>query len=83
MNASNVSSAYHKWYYFPAMKKNELLVFMQYDSDFQSQSRHVFHTAIYDPTFGLEKGDLYRESVELRLIAFFPKHTPNTIPDLN
>eukprot|EP01083_Nonionella_stella_P306865 1076370_1 len=81
LNAS--SAAHHEWYYFPAMNKNELLVFMQYDSDFHSQSRHVFHTAIYDPTYDDSNNtDFSRESIELRLAAFFPTHSPNTIPIL-
>lgn len=70
---------FHKWYYFPGMKKNELLVFMQYDSDFQAASRFGFHTAIQDPTADPVNGPK-RESIDARIIAFFPKHTPNTIP---
>jgi len=69
---------FHKWYYFPGMQKDELLVFMQFDSDWQNPSRHTFHTAIKDPTAGSKAPP--RESIEVRLIAFFPKHTPNTIP---
>lgn len=71
--------ARHKWYYYPRMRKNELLVFMQYDSDVESASRYTFHTAIHDPT--AKKGDPARESIEVRLVAFFPKHRPNTIPE--
>lgn len=60
------------------MHKNELLVFMQFDSDWQNPSRHTFHTAIKDPTATEQSPP--RESIEVRMIAFFPKHTPNTIP---
>jgi len=69
---------FHKWYYFPGMHKDELLVFMQFDSDWQNASRHTFHSAVKDPTAGPQAPS--RESIEVRLIAFFPKHTPNTIP---
>ena len=65
-------------YYFPGMHKNELLVFMQFDSDWQNPSRHTFHTAIKDPTASAQAPP--RQSIECRLIAFFPKHSPNTIP---
>eukprot|EP01084_Bolivina_argentea_P081718 147951_1 len=70
----------HKWYYFPRMNKNELLVFIQYDSDFTVPSRFGFHTAIKDPN--ISDKCVPRESIEARLIAFFPYHTPNTIPNI-
>ena len=60
------------------MVKNELLVFIQYDSDFKAPARYGFHTAIKDPN--AKTGHPARESIECRLVAFFPKHTPNTIP---
>eukprot|EP01084_Bolivina_argentea_P120422 213450_1 len=81
LNASG--APHHKWYYFPGMKKNEMLVFIQYDTDFKSTSRFAFHTAIYDPTFDSTEKEFVRESIELRLVAFFPKYTPNTIPSLH
>ena len=49
LNAARASN--HKWFYFPEMMKDEVLVFMQYDSDYQSSVRYTFHTAIYDPTY--------------------------------
>ena len=70
--------ARHRWYYYPSMRKHEVLVFMQYDSDVESAARYTFHTAVKDPT--AKKGDPARESIEVRLVAFFPRHRPNTIP---
>ena len=67
----------HKWYYFPKMKKDEILLFKQFDSDPEVQGRFGFHTAIHDPN--ADKNTPKRESIEVRLIAFFPKHEPNTI----
>ena len=64
------------------MEKNELLCFMQYDSDHKAPSRYGFHTAIKDPTAGKLQKCPPRESIETRLIAFFPDFEPNTIPVL-
>eukprot|EP01084_Bolivina_argentea_P140014 246253_1 len=71
----------YKWYYFPEMAKNEMLIFKQYDSDYNVKARYAFHTAINDPT-APKKNCPSRESIETRLIAFFPQHTPNTIPEI-
>lgn len=73
----------HKWYYYPRMTKNELLIFMQYDSDWKSPSRHCFHTGIRDPTVKNMTMDVpERQSIECRLLAFFPNFEPNTIPQI-
>ena len=64
------------------MHKNEILVFMQYDSDWRSAARYTFHTAITDPTVNDMKEVPPRESIEARLIAFFPDFEPNTIPQI-
>ena len=70
----------HQWHYYPRMIKNELLIFMQYDSNPKAEARYTFHTAFSD--LGCPPGSPPRESIELRLIAFFPHHQPDTIPDI-
>jgi hypothetical protein len=35
----------HQWWYFSAMKKNEVILFKQYDSDVTLTGRSCFHTA--------------------------------------
>lgn len=67
---------YHQWFYFPGMKRDEVLLFMQYDSNSRSRARYTFHTSIEVP--GVQSTP--RESIELRCIAFFPDFQPNTIP---
>ena len=67
----------HRWYYYPHMLKDECLLFVQYDSDTTRRVRYTFHTSIKDPTCPANAP--FRESIELRCIAFFP-NDPNTIP---
>lgn len=71
----------HHWYYFPCMTKSEILLFKQWDSDATLPGRMCFHTAIQDPT-APRRSTPPRESVEVRAIAFFPNHQPNTCPEL-
>lgn len=81
---------YHRWYYFPKMVKEEVLVFLQYDSDPLSMARYCFHSALPDPALPRAATKAtgskanppipYRKSIETRLIAFFPDHRPSTIP---
>ena len=67
----------HKWYYYPNMTKSEVLLFMQYASDFKSHSRYTFHSSVRDPS---APPNYVRQSIELRTIAFFPDHPFDTIP---
>jgi hypothetical protein len=60
----------HAWYYFPHMTKDEVLIFTQFDSDASASARFCFHTAFDDPT--VDPALPQRESVECRVIAFFP-----------
>ncbi len=69
---------FHKWYYYPNMRKQEILLFMQYDSNPMTKTRYAFHTAVRSPHAAPNAPP--RESIECRCIAFFPDHTPNTIP---
>merc|ERR1711879_443380 len=40
----------HRWFYWPHMHKDELLIFKQYDSNPKARARYCFHTAFNDPT---------------------------------
>eukprot|EP00794_Sanderia_malayensis_P014979 gene14979-16522_t len=69
---------FHEWYYYPNMVKEEVVVFMQYDSDPRSRARYTFHTAVKSQYAKANAPP--RESIECRSIVFFPNHQPNTIP---
>eukprot|EP00035_Acanthoeca_spectabilis_P022234 m.442694 g.442694 ORF g.442694 m.442694 type:complete len:487 (+) comp18840_c0_seq1:1984-3444(+) len=69
----------HRWHYFSRMKKEEVLLFKQWDSD-PTRPRACFHTAFNDP--GSPDSAPVRESIEVRAVAFFPHHTPNTCPEV-
>jgi glutathione S-transferase len=58
----------HMWYYFPDMNADHCILLKTYDSD-EHRARFVGHTAFEDPTSKPEAQ--YRESVEIRTIAFF------------
>lgn len=74
------NAAQHRWYYFPRMTKDEVLIFKQWDSDPALPGRLCFHTAIRD--HGAPAGAPCRQSIEARAFVFFPDHTPNTCPAL-
>jgi len=77
---SNRNSDQHRWYYYPQMKKNEVILFKQWDSDTTLKGRLCFHTAFQDPN---ALDDIPpRQSIEARGICFFPDHEPNTCPIL-
>jgi hypothetical protein len=57
----------HRWWYFPAMTPDEVLLFKLHDSD-HSVAWRAPHTAFTDATVA---GAHPRESVEFRTIAFF------------
>lgn len=60
----------HRWLYFPAMHRDELLLFKQFDSHPAVPTRYVFHCAFTDPSADVQAQP--RESIEVRAIAFFP-----------
>eukprot|EP00928_Gymnodinium_smaydae_P020892 TRINITY_DN18082_c0_g2_i1.p1 TRINITY_DN18082_c0_g2~~TRINITY_DN18082_c0_g2_i1.p1 ORF type:complete len:844 (-),score=111.38 TRINITY_DN18082_c0_g2_i1:160-2691(-) len=68
----------HGWYYYPQMTADEALIFMQYDSDPRRRCRYTTHTS-------LTVNDMFtnypRESIEVRLVAFFPQDF-DTMPDM-
>jgi hypothetical protein len=58
----------HRWYYFPDMTIDEVIVFKSHDSD-PTRARRVAHTAFTDPT--CPPGVPTRASVEMRALALF------------
>ena len=70
----------HKWYYFPLMTSAEAIVFMQYDSDCKNVCRYTFHSSVADPSAAV---DFPRESIEMRVAAWFPDPNNNTLPDFS
>ena len=66
----NPASAHeHRWFYFPRMHKDELLIFKQYDSNPKARARYCFHTAFNDPS--IPKDAPTRQSIEVRAVALF------------
>jgi len=76
-----VNSRQHRWYYFPKMTKDEVILFKMFDSDTSKEGRFCFHTAFTDP--GIKRQVPCRESIEIRTFLYFPDHSPNTCPDVN
>jgi len=58
----------HKWYYYPEMHKEEVLLIKTFDSDDERASRSV-HTAFNNPLATPEAPP--RESIESRMLIFF------------
>ena len=59
----------HRWYYFPAMRPDEALVFKVFDSATDGRARYTAHTAFEDPSTPANAAP--RESIEMRVFAFF------------
>ena len=75
---SDRNAAQHRWYYYSKMKKDEVLLFKQWDSDRTLSGRVCFHSAFSDPSAPNDVPP--RQSIEVRAIAYFPDHKPNTCP---
>lgn len=58
----------HRWYYYPAMQPDEVLLLKCYDSD-PDRARYTAHSAFDDPTSPEDAPP--RESIEVRTLAFF------------
>ncbi|GMH51432.1 hypothetical protein TL16_g01009 [Triparma laevis f. inornata] len=65
MNTKHVDK--HRWYYFPEMEKNEVLLFTQFDSDPTRTSRFTFHSAFHDST--VNQNMPARQSIEIRAMC--------------
>ncbi|CAK0757731.1 hypothetical protein CCP1ISM_7790001 [Azospirillaceae bacterium] len=59
----------HKWWYFPKMTPEQVILLKTYDSEQDGRARFVGHSAFEDPT--TREGAPMRESVEIRTICFF------------
>lgn len=63
---------HHRWYYFPRMKPDELLIFKQYDTREENPClRQVYHGAIRDPETTSDSP--LRQTIEVRVLALFDK----------
>mmetsp|Transcript_26872 Transcript_26872/g.41156 ORF Transcript_26872/g.41156 Transcript_26872/m.41156 type:complete len:452 (+) Transcript_26872:137-1492(+) len=71
----------HRWYYFPHMKSDEAIIFKHHDSDPTCRSGNAFHTSFTDPLASPETANT-RQSIDLRVLCYFPDHTPNTCPEV-
>lgn len=61
----------HRWFYFPKMHRDEVLLIKCFDSDEGDRARFAAHTAFDDPTSPLNAPP--RESIELRTLVFYPE----------
>jgi hypothetical protein len=59
----------HRWFYFPRMERDEVLLLKCYDSAEDGRARFTAHTGIDDPTSPPDATP--RESIEVRTLAFF------------
>ena len=59
----------HKWWYFPKMTPDQVILLKTFDSGTDGRARFVGHSAFQDPTSPPDAP--FRESVEIRTIAFF------------
>jgi hypothetical protein len=59
----------HRWYYFPRMTTDEVVLIKCYDSAEDGRARFAAHGAFDDPT--TPAGARPRESIELRTLVFF------------
>lgn len=60
----------HRWFYVPAMRRDEVLLLKCFDSARDGRARFMPHTSFEDPNAPADM--LPRESIELRTLAFFP-----------
>jgi hypothetical protein len=60
----------HRWYYFPKMQRDEVLLLKCYDSKEDGRARFTAHTAFDDPNTPAMAAP--RESIEVRALVFFP-----------
>jgi len=65
----------HQWFYYPHMRRDEVLLFKQFDSDPSRPSRFTFHSSFNDQD--VAAGLPQRESVEVRAMAIFIDEPPS------
>jgi len=61
---------HHRWFYFPQMTPDEVLLLKCYDSAEDGRARFTAHTAFDDPSSPSDAPA--RESIEVRALVFFP-----------
>jgi hypothetical protein len=59
----------HRWFYFPAMEANEVLLIKGFDSMEDGRARFTAHAAFEDPTAPASAPP--RESIEARVLVFY------------
>jgi hypothetical protein len=64
-----VHSASHRWFYFPRMQRDEVVILKCFDSAEDGRAQFTVHAAFEDPT--TPPGAPARESIEVRALAFF------------
>ena len=60
----------HRWFYFPRLEKNEVILLKCYDSKEDGRARFTAHSAFEDPTSAPDAAP--RESIEVRALVFWP-----------
>lgn len=65
----------HRWFYYPAMAPDEVLLIKTYDSLEDGRARFTAHTAFDDPT--TRPGAAPRESIEVRALVFYLAAAPS------
>jgi hypothetical protein len=61
----------HRWFYFPQMQRDEVLLLKCYDSATDGRARFTAHTGIDDSTSAPDAAP--RESIEVRTLVFFAR----------
>jgi hypothetical protein len=59
----------HRWFYFPRLARDEVILIKGFDSDITNPARFAPHTGFDDPTTPTTA--LPRESIEVRALVFF------------
>jgi hypothetical protein len=60
----------HRWFYFPRLERNEVILLKCYDSKDDGRARFSAHSAFDDPTSPPNAAP--RESIEVRALVFWP-----------
>jgi hypothetical protein len=60
----------HRWFYFPRLERNEVILLKCYDSKEDGRARFTAHSAFEDTTSAPDAAP--RESIEVRALVFWP-----------
>jgi hypothetical protein len=58
-----------RWFYFPQLERNEVILLKCYDSKEDGRAHFTAHSAFEDPTRGPDAAS--RESIEVRALVFW------------